>query len=325
MERRIPISAWIEPAAWIRHREAMSRIVARHPVLFGEGYAGPQDYDAVSGTYAAGAHTDAWGCVWTNVHPGMEAVVTGHPVPTREAVHALALPREDIGFPHGFMYLRLLDLRGFEEAMTDFAEEPPELQLLIDKVLEYNLRQARLRLAGLTEPGAAKPPCAAPAAPGSLVVFGDDLGMQKGLAIGAAKWRRYLKPCFTRIYAPFKAAGHRIYMHTDGWILDIIEDLADCGVDVLNPQVRANGLGNLAAVFRAGMSMDLDLDRQLFPVATPDEIRRHVEEAVETLGKGPGRLSLKGEIGPDVPLENADALFTAMEEVAGYRGHASVT
>ncbi|MEK7476152.1 MAG: uroporphyrinogen decarboxylase family protein [Candidatus Coatesbacteria bacterium] len=309
--RRIPISAWIEPAAWIRHREAMSRIVARHPLLFGEGAGATRDYDAVSGTYAAGAHTDAWGCVWTNVHPGMEAVVTGHPVPTREYVHALEFPREDIGFPHGFMYLRLLDLRGFEEAMCDFAEEPPELQLLIDKVLEYNLRQAQLRLAGLTERS-------------SLVVFGDDLGMQKGLAIGAAKWRRYLKPCFTRIYAPFKAAGHRIYMHTDGWILDIIPDLADCGVDVLNPQVRANGLANLAAVFRAGMSMDLDLDRQLFPLATPDAIRRHVMEAVETLGQGPGRLSLKGEIGPDVPLENAEALFAAMEEVSGYRGNASV-
>ena len=113
-------------------------------------------------------------------------------------------------------------------------------------------------------------------------------------------------------------------MHTDGWILDIIPDLADCGVDVLNPQVRANGLANLAAVFRAGMSMDLDLDRQLFPLATPDAIRRHVMEAVETLGQGPGRLSLKGEIGPDVPLENAEALFAAMEEVSGYRGNASV-
>jgi len=31
--------------------------------------------------------------------------------------------------PHGFMYLRLSDLRGFEEMMVDFGEEPPELQM----------------------------------------------------------------------------------------------------------------------------------------------------------------------------------------------------
>ena len=36
--------------------------------------------------------------------------------------------------------LRLADLRGFAELMMDFAEEPPELQTLIDVVLAYNLR-----------------------------------------------------------------------------------------------------------------------------------------------------------------------------------------
>ncbi len=56
---------------------------------------------------------------------GMEAIVTGHPVPTREDVHRLEIPTEDAGLPHGFMYLRLQDLRGFEELMIDFAEEPP--------------------------------------------------------------------------------------------------------------------------------------------------------------------------------------------------------
>ena len=44
------------------------------------------------------------------------------------------------------MYLRLADLRGFEELMIDFAEEPPELQLLIDIVLEYNMRQLKIIL-----------------------------------------------------------------------------------------------------------------------------------------------------------------------------------
>ena len=52
--------------------------------------------------------------------------------------------------------------------MLDFAEEPPELQMLIDKVLAYNLRQAAIRLDELGEPP-------------QLVSFGDDLGMQDSL------------------------------------------------------------------------------------------------------------------------------------------------
>lgn len=142
----IPISAGILPAAWMKYRDALDEIVARHPILFNDYRRGDRDYDAVGGTYVAGEHVDAWGCVWSNLHTGMEAIVTGHAAPTRESVHALQIPQRDVGLPHGFMFLRLTDLRGFQEVMLDFAEEPPELQLLIDKVLAYNLRQARLRL-----------------------------------------------------------------------------------------------------------------------------------------------------------------------------------
>lgn len=296
---RIPISVGILPAAWMKHREALDAIVARHPAIFGEQPSGQRDYDAVGGTYVAGQHVDAWGCVWSNLKSGMEAIVTGHPVATREAVHSLKPPDRDIGFPHGFMFLRLTDLRGFEEMMLDFAEEPPELQMLIDIVLQYNLRQARNLL-----PNTSK---------GQIVYFGDDLGMQTSLPISPEKWRKYLKPCYAAIYSLFRDAGRYIYMHSDGHIVEIIPDLVECGVNVINPQVRANGLDNLATVCRGKVCVDLDLDRQLFPFATPEEIDAHVREAVEKLGLPEGGLWLKAEIGDDVPLENVEAIFTALE------------
>ena len=49
------------------------------------------------------------------------------PKTTEDVKPQTQLPTEDMDFPHGFMYLRLSDLRGFEEIMVDFAEEPPEL------------------------------------------------------------------------------------------------------------------------------------------------------------------------------------------------------
>jgi len=305
---RIPLSAGILPAAWMIHRRALYDVVRRHPIIFGDAYAQEPDYDSIGGTYAEGEHTDAWGCVWSNVRSGMEAYVTGHPYPTRESVRQIRPPKIDAGFPHGFMYLRLLDLRGFEQAMMDFAEDPPELGLLIETVLEYNLRQARMLLESMEKRGAK----------GEIVAFGDDLGMQSGLAIGAERWRKYLKPCYLAIYEPFKKAGHYIYMHTDGWILDIIPDLAECGVDIVNPQVRANGIDSLARVCRGRYCLDLDLDRQLFPFGDPAECDRHVREAVEKLATPEGGLMLKAEIGPDVPLANVEAVFSAMEQSGGY-------
>lgn len=144
----IPVSVGILPAAWIKYREDLDAMLARHPVLFGNYQVGKRDYDAVGGTYVRGAHVDRWGCVWENIAHGMEAYVKGHPLPTRESVRTAKAPEIlDGHFPHGFMYLRLQDLRGFEELMLDFAEEPPELQQLIDLVLDYNLRNLEVLLA----------------------------------------------------------------------------------------------------------------------------------------------------------------------------------
>ncbi|UCD27780.1 MAG: hypothetical protein JSV03_11830 [Planctomycetota bacterium] len=303
---RIPVNVAILPSAWMKYREALDEVVRHHPLIFGEPTDGGRNYDAVdSETYMEGQHVDVWGCMWSNVKTGMQAMVTGHPVPTREAVHTLQIPDQDDDMPHGFMYLRLADLRGFDEIMIDFAEEPPELQMLIDKVLQYNLRQAGRRLAEIEGRG-------------QIVHFADDLGMQKSLPISPDKWRKYLKPCYAQIFAPFVEAGHYVYLHSDGHILEIIPDLLECGVSVINPQVGANGLEDLAGVCKGKVCVDLDLDRQMFPFWQPQDIDAHVREAVEILGSPAGGLWLKAEVADDVPLENIEAICNALEKYSAF-------
>lgn len=299
----IPAAVSVLPSAWMKHREKLSEVTARHPLFFGSG-EGARDYDAVwSPTYAEGTHVDAWGCVWSNVHRGREAIVTGHPYPTRASVRKMKAPSGDAGLPHGFMFLRLMDLRGFEELMLDFAEEPPELARLIETVLEYNLRQVDRLLAGN---------------PGDMAVLGDDLGMQKSLPVSPTKWRKHLKPCFAAIFGKIRRAGYPVYFHTDGHIHEIIPDLVECGVSVINPQVGANGLDNLARVCRGKVCADLDLDRQMFPFWKPAEIDEHVRESVEKLGLPEGGLWLKAEVADDVPLPNVDAICAALEKYRSY-------
>jgi uroporphyrinogen decarboxylase len=302
----IPVEVSLLPATWIKYRHDLEALVRRHPIIFGD-FKG-RDYDAVGGTYVAGTHVDDWGCVLTNIRTGMDAMVKHHPVPTRADVHKLRAPDKITGeFKHGFMYLRLADLRGFEELMIDFAEEPPELRMLIDIVLDYNVRQLRKLLEKRTGPG--------------MLYFGDDLGMQRGLAMGPHKWRKYLKPCFARLYGMCHEAGFAVYMHTDGCIHEIIPDLIECGVNVVNPQIRANGLDNLVRACRGKVCVNLDLDRQLFPFATPRQIDDHIRQAVDHLGSPEGGLWLAAECGPDVPLDNIEAICVALERYRGrFRG-----
>lgn len=306
----IPVSLGILPSAWLKYRADLEGIAARYPLLFSNPPKGERDYDSiVGGTYAAGKHVDGWGCVWENIHHGQEAIVTGHPVPTRAAVRELRAPEVDIGLPHGFMFLRLADLRGFEEIMIDFAEEPPELRMLIDTVLEYNIRQVKLLLQRVPPPSDDEP---------TILYFGDDLGIQTSLPISPEKWRKYLKPCYAELYGMCKDRGFIVYMHTDGHILEVIPDLVECGVDVINPQFRANGLDELVDVCKGKVCVDLDLDRQLFPFCTPDDIDTHVRRSVEALGTPEGGLWLKAEVDDGVPIENIEAICAALMKYRGW-------
>lgn len=300
----IPVTVNEVPAVWMHYREEYAALKRRHPLIFGEQPYIPEDFDNISYyRYRRGEYVDNWGCGWSNVRDGFDAIVTGHPLPQREMIRSFHAPETLEGsLPHGFMFLRLTDLRGYEEAMIDFAEEPEELQMLIDIVLEHNMREIDVMVQTCEE----------------IMYFGDDLGMQTSLPTGPVKWRKYLKPCYMRMYKYVRQAGKYVYMHTDGHIFEIIPDLVECGVNVINPQIRANGLDNLARVCKGQVCVDIDLDRQLFPFCTPQDVDEHIHEVVATLGSPEGGLWLQAEIGPDYPLENIEAICVAMEKYRGY-------
>jgi len=301
----IPVNVSILPAAWLKYGDKLQNLIDRYPQFF-DGYQyNPNQFEYQS-TYHQGQHVDEWGCVWSNISEGMEAIVKEHPVKSEEDVFALQIPdRCDGHFPHGFMYLRLLDLCGFEFAMTMFAEEDEAIETLIQKVLDYNIVQMKAILPRLEE----------------ITSFGDDLGMQNGLAIGARRWRKYLKPCYQKLYGMLKEASPDtlIYMHTDGCIWEIMPDLKECGVDMINPQIRANGLDNLVRVCKGKIPINLDLDRQLFPFATPAELDAHVRECVEALYLPEGGLGLNVEFNYEIPLENMEAILDAVEKYRHYK------
>lgn len=300
----IPVTVGFLPAAWKKYPKEIHEITKKYKQLFPNI---PDDYDYtrnIPDSYHVGSFTDEWGCVWENVQEGMESIVTGHPVKTREDILKLDIPpNRDGRLPHGFMYLRLLDLRGFEEAMIDFAEEPPELQILINKVLEYNIYQVREAVKRADR----------------IIRFGDDLGMQNGLAIGREKWIKYLKPCYKALYDICHENDLYVYMHTDGCIHEIMPDLKEAGVNMVNPQFRANGLDNLVRVCKGKIPICLDIDRQLLPFASRKDIADHIRECVEALYLPQGGLGLNLELGMDVDPDIMDAALEAVNKYRYYK------
>jgi len=326
----IPCALGILPAAWKQYGEKLEKILLNHPKLFPDYKKQTGEFGRVEGPgYTKGRFKDLWGCVWENIAEGLESMVVESPLSDWDALEHYHAPDLDhfergdkidwnstrtecekakvegklagTGVAHGFMYMRLFYLRGFENFMMDVALEEPKLDRLIEIVLNYNLEFVKKLIDAGTE----------------AIYFGDDLGLQKSLPISPEKWRRYIKPCYRKIFGLCRDAGVLAYLHTDGHILEIIPDLIECGVNILNPQFRANTLDGLVRVARGRICLNQDLDRQMMPFASPAELEKHIRDIVDRLNLPEGGLMLLAEIGPDVPLENVEAIADALEEVGG--------
>ncbi len=325
----IPAAISFLPATWAGYGEELEKVVLAHPLVFPRYQPGDFRKIKLTPEFKLGRWTDVWGITWDNKEEGMCGAPLEADAPLREwdslisyrvpdpltqdrygnAVdwerrrRSLAEVKAAGNLPsgwlfHGSMYMQLYYLRGFNNFMLDVAMKEPRLDALIRTVLDYNLKL----IAKWIEVGA------------EWLYFGDDLGLQKSLPISPADWRRYLKPCFGKIYGTCRDRGVYTYQHTDGYILDIIPDLIDCGLNVLNPQVRPNTLEGIARCCRGKIAVNLDLDRQMFPFVPPARIKEHVKEAIGVLARPEGGLMLMAECGPDVTLDRIEAICEAYEE-----------
>ncbi len=328
----IPAIIALMPATWKRYGQDLEKIILDHPRIFPDYQKGINDFGRVTTdqpTYRKGRFTDSFGCVWENTAEGLAGLVVEYPLEDWRGFESYRLPHPltqgeqgispdwdkikrdfDVakregrlawgGVPHGFFYMRLYYLRGFENLMLDIAAEEPRLRKLEEMLLEYNIELVNKYLDLGVE----------------IMSIGEDLGNQAALPMSPAHFRQYIKPYYRKIFRACKEAGVLVYEHSDGHILEIIDDLIECGVDILNPQIRANTLKGLTE-FRGKVCISLDLDRQLFPFATPVQIRDHIKEAIDTLYLPQGGLMISAECEPDVPLANIEAICDTLEEYTG--------
>lgn len=325
-----PCGVGLMPGTWMRHREALAEIVLAHPRLFPGHEEGSEDFDHINDPlYEPGERTDSWGITWRNVERGLSSLVVGHPLedwaafetwrppePLRDAAFGpqpewrkvaerLERAKERGGlasagpFRHGFFYMTLYYLRGFENFMMDLAADEGRIHELTAIVERYNVTLIDKHL----DLGA------------EYMSFGDDLGMQDSLPMSPAMWRKFIKPSYEAMLGRCRDRGVPVYFHTDGHVLEIIPDLVEAGVRVLNPQIGANGIEGLKDAAKGRVAMEVDLDRQLFPFATPTEIEDHIGEVYEGLFLKEGGLMLFAEIEPDVPLENVEAVCRTLEKL----------
>jgi uroporphyrinogen decarboxylase len=158
-----------------------------------------------------------------------------------------------------------------------------------------------------------------------IIKIGDDLGTQESLMISPKMYREMLKPVHADFISFIKSRTKaRVFFHSDGDVVPLIEDFIEIGVDILNPiQTSAGSMSDLPALKkRFGKNMvfcgGIDSHRVL-PHGSAEDVRREVRRVMQILGPGGGcMMGAVHTVMNDVPPENVLAMVDAVEEFGRY-------
>jgi len=155
-----------------------------------------------------------------------------------------------------------------------------------------------------------------------LHFIGDDIAYKNGLLFSPAFLKRTFIPMLKRCIEPLHEAGIKVIFHSDGNLWQILDDLLDAGIDGLNPLEPIAGMELAPLKKRYGDRLILvgGMDcSQLLPLATPEEIRQAVQQAMRVAAPGGGFfIGSSSEMNPATPLENVLAFYEACEEYGRY-------
>lgn len=116
------------------------------------------------------------------------------------------------------------------------------------------------------------------------VLAADDLGSSTGPLMSPASWRRIFQPAVARLGEFLRQHGVDFWIHSDGAMAPLIDDLLDCGMQVLNPLEAKAGMDVVALRERYGRRLafygNIDATKMSGPLAALEtELRRKVPVA----------------------------------------------
>jgi uroporphyrinogen decarboxylase len=317
---RLPISHAVLPAAQLKYGPNLNELLEEFRDDFGWDYMEDLPLEEYPPLYRKGEHKDDFGVAWHCEWDGICGIPVG-PIRDLDKYSQYTWPEPfSVGAPSGRLYAghvegyddrwyarggwiiyfeQLHYLRGMEELFMDIANESKQLYLFMDDLLNFNLEWIR-RWTQCDYDG---------------LHFADDWGAQERLMIRPDTWRRLFKPRYAEMFKCVHEAGMDVWYHTDGHINDIFEDLIEIGVDVINSQVAVVGYDWISKNVRGKVAFRTDIDRQnVLPFGSPAQVKEEVLRTFEACGTSKGGLIACGEIGPDVPLENARAMYEAFRD-----------
>jgi uroporphyrinogen decarboxylase len=281
----------------------------------GIGFFDPLDGDRV---------TDVFGVVWNRSvdkdigvvegcvlpEPTLEGYAFPDPlnprffadIPARLALYGDRFRAFQVGFS---LYERAWTLRGMQNLLLDFHDNPGFVHDLLNTIADFNIAQVNEALKYDID----------------AVYFGDDWGQQRGLQMGPKLWYEFIYPVLERMYGAVRRAGRHVFIHSCGDVDELLDSLVDIGVNCFNPfQPEVMDVAAIHRRYRGRLSFHGGLSTQrTLPYGTADDVRRETERLLAMGSQGGYIFAPAHDVEGDVPLENMLAFLQVLQNQAGYR------
>ena len=237
---------------------------------------------------------DEWGNVWKNIGKSNIGQVVKPALESWDDLCRLKIP--DIADPKHWVcldeaknyahsrnlffvgngisiYTTLQQLRGEAELWEDIYLHPAELKRMLDVLVEMNLYALnKFRSINI-----------------DAFFMCDDWGLQDRLQIAPDTWREIWKPAYEKIFKACHENGILTMMHSCGYIIDILDDLIEIGLDCINlDQQELMGLETLGRRFGGRLCFYCPVDIQtVMAYGSLDDIRAYARQMVKCLSRFP--------------------------------------
>ena len=157
-------------------------------------------------------------------------------------------------------------LMPFQEVLTNLYDYPDEMHELIDYITEYRLTYVRHLIDNLQP---------------EVIFSHDDWGAKDALFMKPDMWREFFKEPYRRFYGYIRSRGVITIHHADSYLVPIIEDMAEIGIQVWQGVLPENDIPALQERLKGRMvlmgGIGAAIDRG---DAGEDEVREYVRRSL---------------------------------------------
>lgn len=197
-------------------------------------------------------------------------------------------------------------LRGLDDLLIDYIEEPDFVHELAEVVIDYKIQVAEAAI----DAGA------------DAIVSGDDYAHRHAPIMSVKHFEEYSLPYIDRLVKAVHRKGVPFIKHTDGNIWSILGQMVDVGIDAIDPLEPIAGMDIGQAKERYGNRVALvgNVDcTEILTHASLEEVADAIKETIAKASPGGGHiLASSNSIHPGVRPENYRAMVEAGRRYGEY-------